>query len=73
LGRSAHDGATILGPRWERYGQTPYGHIEIGNVFAIELGISVEGFGYVGLEENILVTEDGAKWLSDPQDELWVV
>ncbi|MBN1312388.1 MAG: aminopeptidase P family protein [Anaerolineae bacterium] len=73
LGRSAHDGATILGPRWERYGQTPYGIVEAGNVFAIELGVSVEGFGYIGLEENILVTENGAERLSEPQDELWLI
>lgn len=73
LGRSAHDGATVLGPRWERYGQTPYGVLEAGNVFAIELGVEVEGYGYIGLEENVLVTESGAEWLSDPEDELWVI
>lgn len=73
LGRSAHDGATVLGPRWERYGQTPYGVIEAGNVFAIELGVEVQGYGYVGLEENVLVTEQGAEWLSEPEDELWVI
>lgn len=73
LGRAAHDGATILGPRWERYGQLPYGVIEVGNVFAIELGVSVEQYGYVGLEENIVVTENGARWLSDPQTEVWLL
>lgn len=73
LGRKAHDGATVLGPRWERYGQTPYGTVEAGNVFAIELGVAVEGYGYVGLEENVLIGEDGAQWLSDPQSEIWLV
>ncbi len=73
VGRVAHDGATVLGPRWERYGQTPYGLVEAGNVFAIELGIEAAGFGYVGLEENILVTDTGAVWLSDPQNELWCI
>lgn len=73
IGRAAHDGATVLGPRWERYGQTPYGIIEAGNVFAIELGVKVDGYGYVGLEENVLVTEEGAAWLSDPQTEIWVI
>lgn len=73
VGRSAHDGATVLGPRWERYGETPFGVIEAGNVFAIELGVEVEGYGYVGLEDNVLVTESGAEWLSDPEDELWVI
>jgi Xaa-Pro aminopeptidase len=73
VGRSAHDGATVLGPRWERYGETPYGVIEAGNVFAIELGVMVEGCGYVGLEDNVLVTETGAEWLSEPEDALWVI
>lgn len=73
LGRMAHDGATVLGPRWERYGHTPYGLIEAGNVFAIELGVSVPGYGYIGLEENVQVTGKGAQWLSDPQTELWMI
>ncbi len=73
VGRAAHDGATVLGPRWERYGQTPYGLVEAGNVFAIELGVEVEGIGYVGQEENVLVTEKGAEWLSEPQEEIWLI
>jgi Xaa-Pro aminopeptidase len=73
LGRSAHDGSTILGPRWERYGHTPYGLIEKGNVFAIELDVAVEGYGHIGLEENVLVTSSGAEWLSDPQTGVWPI
>jgi Xaa-Pro aminopeptidase len=73
LGRAAHDGATMLGPRWERYGKTPYGIVEAGNVYTLELGVAVEGIGYVGLEEDVLVTEDGAEWLSTPQDEIWLI
>jgi len=73
LGRQAHDGATVLGPRWERYGQTPFGVIEAGNVFAIELGVAVEGYGYIGLEENVVVGEDGVQWLSDPQKAVWLL
>jgi Xaa-Pro aminopeptidase len=73
VGRAVHDGSTVLGPRWERYGHTPYGLIEAGNVFAIELGVSVPDYGLVGLEENVQVTDKGAKWLSDPQTEVWVV
>jgi len=73
VGQQAHDGATVLGPRWERYGQTPFGVIEAGNVFAIELGVAVEGYGYIGLEENVVVGKDGAQWLSDPQTEIWLL
>lgn len=73
IGRSAHDGATVLGPRWERYGRSPYGVIEAGNCFAIELGARVEGRGWVYLEENVCVTEDGLQWLSRPQTEIWTL
>jgi len=73
LGRVAHDGSTLLGPRWDRYGQTPYGLVEPGNVFTLELGTLVPGRGYVGLEEDVLVTENGLEWLSTPQRELWFV
>lgn len=73
VGRVAHDGATVLGPRWDRYGQTPYGVIEAGNVFAIELEVEVAGHGWVSLEENVLVTADGLEWLSAPQESLRLV
>jgi Xaa-Pro aminopeptidase len=73
VGRSAHDGATVLGPCWERYGTSVEGVIEAGNVFAIELGVQVEGRGYIGCEEDVLVTLKGAEYLSDPQTELWCV
>ncbi|MFL5734475.1 MAG: M24 family metallopeptidase [Chloroflexia bacterium] len=73
LGRVAHDGSTLLGPRWERYGQTPYGVVEVGNVFTLELGTEVPGRGYVGLEEDVLVTGTGIEWLSKPQRDIWVI
>lgn len=73
LGRVAHDGSSLLGPKWDRYGQTPYGIVEVGNVFTLELGTAVPRRGYVGLEEDVLVTESGIEWLSTPQRELWLV
>ena len=36
LGRSAHDGGTTLAPRWDRYGSSPFGLVEEGNVFTLE-------------------------------------
>jgi len=50
LGRAVHDGGNLLGPRWARYGQSPYHQVEAGNVFRLELGVPVPGFGFVGLE-----------------------
>jgi Xaa-Pro aminopeptidase len=73
LGRSAHDGGTLLGPRWDRYGQAPLGLVEEGNVYTLEFGTAVPDRGYVGLEEDVLVTADGVEWLSTPQRELWLV
>jgi Xaa-Pro aminopeptidase len=73
LGRSAHDGGTILGPRWDRYGAASLGTVEEGNVFTLEYGAPVPGRGYVGLEEDVVVTSNGVEWLSTPQRELWLV
>ena len=72
LGRACHDGGTLLGPRWERYGDSPEGLVEVGNVFTLELGIQTEA-GYVGLEEDVLVTEDGCVFLSSFQRQLMVI
>lgn len=73
LGRVAHDGATLLGPRWARYGNAPLGQVEVGQVYTLELGVAVPGHGYIGLEEDVLVTATGLDWLSQPQRELWWV
>ena len=73
LGRAAHDGGTLLGPRWDRYGTAPDGVVEDGNVFTLEYGTAVPGHGYIGLEEDVLVTSAGVEWLSTPQRELWLV
>ena len=73
LGRSAHDGGTTLAPRWDRYGRSPFGLVEDGNVFTVEYGASVPGRGYIGLEEDLVVTAAGVEWLSTPQRELWLV
>jgi len=72
LGRACHDGGTLLGPRWERYGATPQGIVEAGNIFTLELGVATEA-GYIGLEEDVLVTEDGCVFLSSFQRELMVI
>jgi Xaa-Pro aminopeptidase len=70
LGRAAHDGGTLLGPPWERYGASTKGLIEPGNLFTLELHVPTGSYGQVSLEEDVLVTERGSEFLSQPQREL---
>lgn len=67
LGRVAHDGGTVLGPRWERYAGVCELPIEVGNVFTLELHVVVPGRGIMSLEEDVVVTADGLEYLSTPQ------
>jgi Xaa-Pro aminopeptidase len=67
VGRMAHDGGAVLGPKWERYGKTPTTPICEDEVYTLELGVDVEGRGYLGIEEMVRVTADGVEWLTDRQ------
>ncbi|MBI2331377.1 MAG: aminopeptidase P family protein [Chloroflexi bacterium] len=70
LGRVAHDGGALLGPLWEKYGDSPNQKIEAGQVFTIEPGLALSNYGYIGLEEDVVVTEEGALYIGDPQREI---
>jgi Xaa-Pro aminopeptidase len=73
VGRYAHDGTALLGPEWEKYGQKVHQPLEPGMVFTVEPRISVPGRGMVTVEDMIVVTENGADYLSTPQRELILI
>jgi len=73
VGRFAHDGTALLGPKWEKYARKPFQPLEEGMVFTIEPRLTVPGRGVVTVEEMVVVTKDGADWLSTPQKEILLV
>ena len=72
VGRQAHDGGAIIGPPWDRYGDTPNWPLEVGQIYTIEPSIIDPDLGVIALEEMILITETGAEFLSQPQTE-WII
>ena len=72
VGRSTHDGSALLAPKWERYGNLPFMPLEEGQVFTIEPRLYIPQ-GVVTIEEMVLITKDGAEWLSDPQTEIYLI
>jgi len=73
VGRSPHDGAGLLCPRWERYGQLPYLKVEEGQVYTLEPRVPIAGYGVATVEEIIQVTPAGGVFLSSFQRELWLI
>lgn len=69
VGLACHDGGPLIGPRWPRYGETPERPIEPGSVYTLELGTPTAR-GYIGLEDEVVVSEKGAEFISPVQTQL---
>jgi Xaa-Pro aminopeptidase len=73
VGRYAHDGTALLGPAWEKYAQKPYKKLESDMVFTLEPRLTIPGRGVATIEEMVVVTDQGAQFLSVPQKELILI
>ncbi|MBR2740580.1 MAG: aminopeptidase P family protein [Oscillospiraceae bacterium] len=74
VGHETHDGGTILANRRPRYNKpelidTP---LQVGNVFTLEPGIGIPQ-GRIGIEEDVVLTENGAEFLCDRQEEIMLI
>jgi len=73
VGMFSHDGTALLGPAWEKYMEKPFQPLEEGMVFTIEPRLDVKARGVATIEEMIVVTKNGAEWLSKPQKEILLI
>ncbi|MBN2070236.1 MAG: aminopeptidase P family protein [Candidatus Krumholzibacteriota bacterium] len=73
VGQATHDGAGLLCPEWERYGDLPYLKIEENQVYTLEPRINIPGYGVATMEEIIVVRPGGGEFLSDPQREIILI
>lgn len=73
VGRVAHDGGGLLCPKWERYGKLPYLQVEEGQVYTLEPRLPIPGHGVATIEEIVVVTKGGCRWLSPRQEEIYLV
>ena len=74
VGHETHDGGTILANRRPRYNRpslidTP---LDAGNVFTLEPSVEIAE-GRIGLEEDVVITENGCEFLNPPQRELMLI
>lgn len=76
IGRTVHDGGTTLAPLGDRYGERGLGALVEGEVYTVEPVVhgvtDVDGHP-IGPEQDVVITADGARYLSTPQASLTLV
>lgn len=73
IGREVHDGGSRIGPFRDEGDITHLIPLDLNNAFTVELGINIDNIGYIGLEEDLLVTANGGEFLCSRQMELNVI
>lgn len=74
MGRVAHDGGPLLATERPRYNRPELIHTPLhkGYVFTLEPSVPTSR-GRIGLEEDVFVTENGAEFLTPPQQALYLI
>jgi Xaa-Pro aminopeptidase len=72
VGRYIHDGGLKLAKDNEQNRKKMKGLIKKGQIFTIEPSLT-SSKGSVGIEEMIYITENGAKFISKPQQEIYLI
>ncbi|MGY2895672.1 M24 family metallopeptidase [Deinococcus sp. UYEF24] len=73
IGQRVHDGGTLLGPDWERYHAASRGLVQEGEVYTLEPTVVQSPLPSMIVEENVVVTQSGARYLSRRQEQLWLI
>jgi Xaa-Pro aminopeptidase len=73
IGREAHDGGGLLGPKWERYGSLPEIPVEKNQLFTIEPRLTIKDHGIATIEEIVVITDDGCEFLSNRQKQIFLI
>lgn len=73
IGQRVHDGGTLLGPDWERYNAASRGQVQQGEVYTLEPTVVQSPLPSMIVEENVVVTQGGARYLSRRQEQLWLI
>ena len=74
MGQVAHDGGPLLGPERPRYNRDELIRSPLckNMVFTLEPGVPTRA-GRIGLEEDVVVKDDGAEFIVPPQTELYLI